>query len=72
MKRPDFAKFKKLFNSESTSEHFKKDFGRVPLFIFDNVNILRQSKSGMKKLLNFAKSSLGNNYFHIILSGSEG
>ena len=72
VEKPDFSKFKQLFNSESTSEHFKKSFGRAPLFIFDSVNILQQSESGMKKLLSFAKSALRNKYFRIILAGSEG
>ena len=72
MERPNFAKFQRLFNSKSISEYFKKTFGRAPVFIFDSVNILQQSESGMKKLLSFAKSALRNKYFRIILAGSEG
>ena len=52
--------------------YFKKNFGRAPVFIFDNVNILQKSESGMEELLYFAKSSLTSNYFHVILAGSEG
>ena len=72
VERPDFEKFKELFNSKSTSEYFKKKFGRVPLFIFDSVNMLQKSKSGMEKLLNLARLSSTSGYFHVILSGSEG
>ena len=72
VERPDFEKFKELFNSKSTSEYFKKNFGRVPLFIFDSVNMLQKSKSGMEKLLNLARLSSTSGYFHVILSGSEG
>ena len=72
MERPNFAKFQRLFNSKSTSEYFKKTFGRAPVFIFDNVNILQKSESGMEELLEFARLSSGNNYFRVILAGSEG
>ena len=72
VKRPNFSKFQDLFNSESTSAYFEKSFGRTPVFIFDNINILQKSESGMEELLDFAKSSLTNNYFQVILAGSEG
>ena len=69
---PSLLEFANLFTEASVSSYFERTFGRKPVFIFDNVNILKNSPLALLQLLSFGKASMSSSAYRVIICGSEG
>lgn len=72
--KPDFNEMIKFFSDEDVSKQLQSSLGKQPIFILDDVNLLKEEKSRKYFLLlvKFMKMAADTKKIHVILSGSEG